>query len=145
MTRQEFIYNITSWRLLKDFCYDNECNECDNIYDEYERDVHIDNRLIQMATQAESWQDLLNDLNDVTTGYEYYEMQDDVWGGLTQDDFDRYKGYVMDWMDDNDYWDEEDEDEISDEEPVVEEPIPVGELFTLCNNQLQTINGRTNK
>ena len=162
MTRQEFIDDVTTWSELKDFCYDNECDECDSVYDDYDRNECIDNRLTEMASNASSWQDLLSELNDIPTGYDYYEEMDDGWRGLDDDDdFERYKGYVMDWMDNGDYWDEEDEDnedeeygeepyyerpvEVSDEEPVAEEPIPVGELFTLCNSQLQTINGRTNK
>lgn len=160
MTRQEFIDNVVSWPELLEFCSDNECGECDNVYDADQRDESIDRNLVSMARGAEGWSDLYHILDDIPVGYDYYEDTDaDGWRGLDDyDDFQRYKEYVAEWMDNGEYWDDEyeedDEEEqsgtpyyesrVTDEDgiSVEDESIPVYELFALCNSQLQSIDSK---
>lgn len=148
MTRAEFLDNVTSWSELIDFCNDHECYVCEDIYDEYDRDSYIDGNLRDMASDAENWQDLLSQLRNITTGYDYY-LKDDYgdWVGLDDSDFDEYFHDVLDWADENGVWDDEEPDE---EEPLIvdnddddfvvaDEPMSIGELMGVCNSQLQQI------
>lgn len=158
MTRQEFIDNVTSWHELLAFCSDNECSECDNVYDADQRDESIDRNLVGMARDADGWRELRDALYDIPTFYDYYEDTDSGWHGLDDDDdFQRYKQYVAEWMDNGGYWDEEYEEDdeeqyedsyhesqITDEDgiSVEDETIPIYELFALCNSQLQSIDSK---
>lgn len=146
MTRNEFLNNVTTWGELIDFCNDEGCDYCDDIYSEESRDETINDYLVDWA-RNESWQDLFSRLDNIETGYDYYKEDDyGDWVGLSDDDFDDYKDDVLRWMDDNGYWDEEDEyledEEFTDDEEVSdsdgddsdtpEEAFPVTELISLC-------------
>lgn len=72
MTRQEFIDDVTSWSELIDFCYDQDCDICEDIYSEEAKDDHFNNDLVEMARNANDWEELLETLNDIPTGYDYY-------------------------------------------------------------------------
>ena len=158
MTRQEFIDNVETWDELKDFCYDVNCDYCDEVYSADSRDDCINEDLADMARNADSWQELLGQLQDIETGWDYYIHGDyGVWSGTEDGDdiFGDYKDDVLEWMDNNDYWDEDDEEEEveeepapddedpEDEEPVEEEDVSIAELFTTCNSKLQKIDADT--
>lgn len=120
MTRQEFIDNIDTVGELIDFCYEYDCDECEDIYSEDAMDDYINECLTDWA-RNNTWRDLMNILNDLPTGYDYYR-QDDYgdWQGVDDyGDFDDYKQRVLEWGDDNEVWDAEDEEE---EEELEEEP-----------------------
>lgn len=156
MTRSEFLENVTDWSELIEFCRDEDCDICEDVYDEESRDDVITERIVDWARNADSWQDLADRLSEITTGYDYYSEDDyGDWNGLTDSDFEDYKTDVLDWMDNNDYWDEdEDEDEEEeyyepptdpeDEIPVAEEAVPLEELFATCSGQLNTISANEN-
>lgn len=123
MTRTEFIENVQSWCELIEFCDDEGCPICEDIYDEDARDEYIDNDLVDMARNADGWRTLLQNLDDIETGYEYYRL--DGYGefiGVDDEDFQDYKDDALEWGDDNDIWDDEEEEEY--EEQVDEEPAP---------------------
>lgn len=154
MTREEFIENIRSWNDLLQFCYDYDCDYCEDVYDEDAKDDYFNNDIVEMARNADSWQDLYRQLEDIPTGYDYYINDDYDWRGADDRDFDNYKSDVLSWGDDYDVWDEEDEDDedVLEEEYVVaeemeddkddeelEEGCSLGELFTSSATKLQTI------
>ena len=120
MTRQEFIDDITQWWELIDFCDENDCDFCSDIYSDDERDEIVNENLLEWA-RTEIWQDLYNRLDEITTGYSYYRADEHGgWDGLDDYDFDEIKDDVLNWGDENDVWDEEDED-------------PEEEFFIECN------------
>lgn len=139
MTRAEFYENVTTWWDLKNFCSDEQCDICDDIYDEEGRDDYINDCLMDWA-RNESWTELLSRLEDIPTGYDYYRYDDyGDWVGLDDGDFDEIRDEVAEWMDDNGYWDD-DEEEADDEEdtpfidpedaePIDDEDCSLGELF----------------
>lgn len=157
MTRQEFLDDVCSFDELRDFCYDNDCTICDDIYDDDSKDDYINEHLSDMADDADDWQSLYRTLDDIPTGYDYYRLDDygDFYG-LDNADFENYKDEVLEWMDDREYW-EEDEDpeeeeyfppeeecneEENDEEPYEDDIQPVDELFNLCSEQLRVIDAK---
>lgn len=156
MTRQEFLDDVYDFRELMNFCYDNDCGICDDIYDDESKDEYINEHLSDMTDNADDWQSLYRTLDDIPTGYDYYRLDDyDDFNGLDDDDFDDYKNDVLEWMDDNEYWDEDEDDEEEyfppeeeyseeedDEESCEEDMQPVDELFSLCSEQLRVIDAK---
>lgn len=157
MTRAEFYENVTTWRELKNFCSDEQCDICDDIYDERGRDDYINDCLMDWA-RNNSWTGLLSRLEDIPTGYDYYQCDDyGDWVGLDDnDDFDDIREEVVDWMDNNGYWDDEeeandDEEEVFDDEedapfidpedaePIDDEDCSLGELFEGSVARIQAI------
>lgn len=154
MTRNEFIEEICSWDDLINFCYDNGCDHCDDVFDEEARDELLNERLQDKAKRVDCWQDLLDWLKDISTGFDCYREADYFdFPPLDEDDFNDYKDDVLDWADDNDIWDEEEEADEDEEPPIAsnndedtdddffagEEPISIGELMSACNSQIQQI------
>lgn len=144
MTRQQFIEGINDWWELIDFCNDEGCNFCDDVYSEESRDDYINEHLVDMARDAGSWPELLDTLNDITTGYDYYRLNDyGEWFILDDYEFNQYKDDVLEWCDDNSIWeDDEEEEPLPDEEDdgfVADEPMSIGELMGVCSSQLQQI------
>lgn len=118
MKRQEFIDEVGCWGELIDFCNQEGCEGCEDIYSLGDRDYEIEEDLCEVVRDS-SWREILDSLQayDRDSGYDYYLKND--WGdfeGLNDyEDFTSYKDDVLDWGDDNGIWDEDDEDE--DEEP----------------------------
>lgn len=112
MTRGDFLENIVTWWELIEFCRDEDCDVCDDIVDEDGRDEEIEGDLVD-AVRDTSWKNILQWLDDIPTGGEYYR-RDGMFDYVEMDDygdFNEYKGEVLEWMDDGGYWDDEDEDE----------------------------------
>mgnify|MGYP004595028955 CR=1 FL=1 len=153
MTRAEFYENVTTWRDLINFCSDEQCLI---FYDEEGRDDYINSCLMDWA-QNDSWTELLSRLGDIPTGYDYYRYDDyGEWEGLDDGDFDEIRDEVAEWMDDNGYWDDEeevndDEEEVFDDdenapftdpedaEPIDDEDCSLGELFEGSAARIQAI------
>lgn len=155
MTRQEFIDNVTTWSELLDFCYDESIYFCEDVYTEDAKDDYFNDMLVEMARDAGSWRELYDRLEEIPTGYDYY-IRDDYgdFEGADDDDFDSRYEDVLEYMDDNEYWDDDEEEEVEeepapddedpeDEEPVEEEDVSIAELFTTCNSKLQKIDADT--
>ena len=112
MTRAEFIDTVNEWWELIDFCSDEDCDICNDIYSDDERDDYINQRLSDIAGNAGDWRSLRDELYDITTGYDYYLYNDWTdWIGLTDEDFEDYKQQVLLWMDNGDWWEDEDDEE----------------------------------
>lgn len=152
MTRAEFWDNITSWDELKEFCSDWECDYCDDIYDEDERDEKIGEDIDEYACDY-SWDSLRDLLNDIPSGYDYYYRSSAFsWEEADDEMFERYKSSVCEWADNGGVWDEEDEEdedifeedddffaEESDDAPVEDEDFSVGDLIGMCSVAFVTI------
>lgn len=125
MTKREFENDITTISELVDFCSD-EGYDLD-IYDEYSRDDWINEGLMDRARDM-SWQDLLSELQDIPTGYDYYRYDDGEWSGVDDYDFSDLKDEVEEWMDEWGRWDEEEPDEDEPEHyvyaPTAEDMLP---------------------
>lgn len=154
MTRHEFIDEVTTWSDLISFCYDEDIDFCEDVYSEDAKNEYFDEELVNMARDASSWQELCDRLEEIPTGYDYY-IRDDYgdFEGADDDDFDSRYEDVLEYMDENECWDDDGEDEEEpvreeyvdpeDEEPVEEEDVSIAELFTTCNSKLQKIDADT--
>lgn len=147
MTRQEFIDNIHYWSELIEFCSDNGCDYCEDIYSSDAWNDYVDDDVAEMAGN-DGWRVILDVLQgyDELSGYDYYRRNDyGEWIGLDDDDFESYKDDVCGWMDDNDYWDEEDEEEPpvsyvnpEDVTPLEAEDVSMDDLFLSGIEALKT-------
>lgn len=153
MTRQDFIERVNNWSGLLDFCRDEDCDICEDIYSEDDMDEYINDNLRYLAGDC-SWWDLRDILNDIPTDAEYYYKESDTeWKDLYDEDFEDYKERVLQWMDEGEYWDDDDEEyfeeenpPLDDEEenfenliPIEDEDISALELLTACNKELHSI------
>lgn len=146
MTRNEFLDTVNDWYELIEFCNDVGCSYCDDVYSEESMNDDINERLTDWAQEC-TWQELYSRLDDIPSGYDYYRCNDyGDWESLDDSDFDDYKDDVLEWMDNNGYWDEDDDDfededvfdeEEStaecDEESVEDEDFSAAELIGMCS------------
>lgn len=142
MTRQEFIETVTWWDALLNFCYD-EGYDID-IYTEEQRNEYIDDHLVDMARNSDTWEELLSELQNIPDWYDYYYR--DEWGEWFEADHDLFvetKNEILGWMDDGGYWDDEpenDDEHVEDDDTFVEtEEFSIDVLFSTCNNCLREI------
>ncbi len=139
MTRQQFLEEIDGWGELINFCYEEGCDLCDNIYDEDGKDSFYNDLLVDMASDADGWQDLFRDLSNIPEGDDYYIL--DGYSGdmriADYDDFQEIKNQVLEWGNDGEIWVEDcdehpeelAEEEINDEDQDIE-TLPPDVLFT---------------
>lgn len=154
MTRNQFIEEVNCWSELIDFCYDYDCSYCEDVYNEDSKDEYFDSELVEYARNAQNWRDMLEYLQDIPTGSEYYIRDNyDDWHEADDDDFDNYKNDVLEWGDNSEVWDEEDDDEeyydpdgelvdesyYEEEDDELEEGCTLGELFSESASKLQII------
>lgn len=145
MTRQEFVDDVTTWSELIDFCSDECIDFCENVYYEDSYDDCINEELEDLVRE-EGWRDILSWLDNLPRGYDYY-IKDEYgeWSGADDYTFDRYKADVLEYMDDNDEWEDDEEEtpyeyhDPEDDIPVEEEDISVAELFTACSSTVQKL------
>lgn len=125
MTRNEFLDNINSWWELIEFCNDEDCDVCEEIVDEDQKNDGVNDDLCDEARRTD-WKDIRNWLNDIHVGYEYYRC-DGMFDYVPMNngsDFQEYKDAVLEWMDDGGYWDDEEEEypeDVIDDEPFEED------------------------
>ena len=148
MTRQEFFDNVEDFDELIEVCSDYGCGICNDVYDSDQLDDWIDDHTDEWAANS-SWRDLRDKLDAIPTGYDYYSIDDyDYIYGLDNRDFETYKSNVAEWIDNEELWEDEEDDE---EEPVQvvqsqsvdesapEEDFSISELMIVCQSQLQSI------
>lgn len=155
MTRNQFIEEVNCWSELLGFCYDYDCGYCEDVYNEDSKNDYFDSELVEYARNAEDWQDMLEYLQNIPTGGDYYIKDDyDEWREADDDDFDNYKDAVLEWGDNDEVWDEEEDEEEyydpdgeivdesyyeTDDELELEEGCTLGELFSESASKLQVI------
>lgn len=152
MTRQEFLDSVNDFGDLIDFCSDEGCDYCENIYYEDSFDDLVNDCVSGWARDM-GWRDLRDRLDDIPSGYDWYDTSDE-WRGLDDDDFRAYKDDVLEWGDDHDIWDvpDEDDEEIDDfeddgifeedEDDDYEEPedgCSFEELFAASSSTIQKV------
>lgn len=155
MTRAEFEDNVTNFYDLIEWCNDNNCYVCDNIYSPESYDDYINCQLVDWARNCGGWEELRDNLDDLPIGYEYYliDEYDDCWRGLDDSDFDEFYRDALEWGDENEIWDDDDEGEAPDDddeeeyveeepeedEPIVEMGVSFDNLFSSCSDTVQRI------
>lgn len=126
MTRREFIEEVNDFDDLTRFCWNNDCCICEYIRDGEQFDDYIWESIRDWDYSWENLRDWLDGLPSVNR-YDYVDTEDEC-RVLDDDDFQDYKRQVLEWMDENDYWDEPDEEEIEEDMPR-ENPSYVNYLF----------------
>lgn len=106
--RREFIEEVNDFDDLLRFCYDQDCYICEDIRDGESWDEYVWDGVRDWCDSWESLRDWLDDLPSVGR-WDYVNAYDNQV--LDDDDFARYKNDVLDWMDENDYWDDDDDDD----------------------------------
>ena len=154
MTRQEFVNSIDFWYELIDFCRDMECDVCEEIINGDDLEERIREDFNDYGSEY-PWTDIRGWLNDIVEGHDYYVRNGSFeYEYLCDSDFDDYKDSVIEWMDRNGLWDDEDDEweeveedvlaeeqrsEEDDSENLPNEDISVSDLFNVCSGMLQTI------
>lgn len=148
MTRQEFINSIDFWYELIDFCNDMDCDICEEIVNGDDLEERIREDFHDYGNEY-PWTDIRGWLNDIVEGHDYYLRNGSFeYEYLCDEDFDDYKERVLEWMDHNNMWDDEDDElEIADEEmdtdeeneEFPQEDISMSDLFNVCNGALRAI------
>lgn len=127
MTRNEFLDGVNTWRELIEFCCDEDCDACEDICDEDQKDDEIEADLIEIVRE-EGWKTIYHWLDEIPTGFEYYRRDGmfDYVGMDERGDFQEYKDAALEWMDDRDCWDEEETEEPEEQfdEEVINEDGP---------------------
>lgn len=135
MLRKRFDELVTSWEDLVEFCRNEYCDICDDIYSEDEKDEFIEGAVVDWARDM-PYQDLLSELQKVPIDIcEYYYRNDyDEFEEADLSMFLEYKADVFEWMDENDRWEDDDEDlwETDDEEEDLVDETPLTQLFEEC-------------
>lgn len=133
MTRQEFVDGVEYWSDLVDFCNQEGCSICEDVYSDGDRDYDIEEELCEMVRDS-NWREVLDTLQayDRDSGYDYYLKNGcGEFEGLNDEDFTSYKDDVLDWGDNNDIWDddEEDDDEEEGSQPYdTEDEVPLEDI-----------------
>lgn len=141
MTRNEFIENINDFYALKEVC--NDYGYDIELYDSSEYDDEVEN---DVSGRECGWETLRDYLSDLPTDYDYYRRNGWLdYDGVGDNEFQDYKNEVEEWMADNEYFDDEEEeleDDVEDEAPADEEDeedeapadedFGVNELIGMC-------------
>lgn len=112
MTRHDFIYGITTWRELLDFCSEIDCDVCENIVSDDELDDRIADDFREYAYDY-NWKDIRDWINRIPTDAAYYYRSGSFEYESADADFDDYKDDVLSWCDEEaDVFDEEEDYDI---------------------------------
>lgn len=130
MTRREFIDEITTFSELKDLCYEEGCYELDEYFDGSDFENYANDDLYEYVRDGDRWDYVRDALNALDDSYDFYYRNGMLdYTGFTRDDgeFDDLKQNVLEWMDDNERWDDEEDEE--EEEESEEENAEIRENF----------------
>ena len=140
MTRQEFLDDVTTFDELHSFCIDIGYDLQEHgAYSEEEYNDYIEEDIYD-AVRDNSWREMRNWLSSLPDGYDFYFRDDwGEWEGRSYEDIDDLKESVLEYADENDFFDIEDEDveeeyvEETAEEEVEEEPEDDLEDIDACD------------
>ena len=111
MTRQEFIDSVRTWSDLLSFCYDYDCNVCENIISHGELAEYIADDFANFSHDYR-WIDIRDWLNSIDDNAGYYYRDGSFDYTSVDGDFQDYKDDVLSWCDeDASIFDEDDEDD----------------------------------
>lgn len=139
MTRQDFIDSVTSWQALLDFCYEYDCNVCEDIVAGSDlRDCIAE--YFENFARDYSWVDIRDWLNRIDEDADYYYRDGSFEYSSVDADFEDYKSDVLDWCDEDAtiFHEEDDSDEYEDEESdedlsIDESDFTIDELLTMSS------------
>ena len=149
MTRDEFIEEINSFSDLINWCSENNCDVCSDIWycDSY--DEWVSQKIEELGSDGSSWQYIRDRLNSMESGFDWYRM--DRYGdfvGIDDDDFEDYKDAALEWGDDTDIWDARTrrttfhtDADPEDAVPIEEEDISIDDMFASSNDVFSAESG----
>lgn len=105
MTRREFIENIETFDDLIQFCWD---ENLEDLIDVFSAEA-LNERVLEDIGDYGDWRDVYNFLRRIPTGYTWYTEDWGDYTGVSDEEFPRYKQTVLEAMDEDGVWDEEDE------------------------------------
>lgn len=108
MTRTDFMENITSLTDLVRFCFEEDCDICEDLYEDDAYDEQVEEDIVDSGF---GWRALRDYLNDLPAGYPWYRRDGTLdYVGIEEDgdEFEDYKSEVMNWMDEREYWEDDD-------------------------------------
>ena len=111
MTREEWIDEIDSLSALIDWCRDN--SECEDVFEDFIYEDSLDEYIADDIRNFDwGWDDLRDNLNNISTGYPWYRVDGSFdYVGFHEYDYDEFKDTVLECLDEEGYFDDEDEDE----------------------------------
>lgn len=115
MTRRDFIDCVNDFYDLIEFCNDNGCEICEDLYDDDSYDDAIEED-IRDSIGDYSWRDFRDYLQSLPTGYDWYRRDGSFDYVGVDHDFEEYKADVLRWADEEEVWDEDEEDEEEEED-----------------------------
>lgn len=121
MTRQEWIDDMTDFGDLQIFCndYGYQEREAEQIVSDYDYASWIED---DIRNSDYGWRSLRDSLNELPEGYDYYRCNGGLdYEGLTQSDFENWKSDLLDELDGDGFFDEE---ETGDDDPDFGMPDP---------------------
>lgn len=146
MTRDEFLEQVDCWDALLEFDRDNGYGYFDNIISNDEMYERVEGQISEALAHL-SWTEIRDYLDGISDEYNFYrDCSDDEWFGFygVDDEFDECLEEFVNYMDDNGYWDaeEDDEHESDDDEhteaPAFESPdITIEGLVEICRADVQ--------
>lgn len=152
MTRREFVEEINCFEELIDICGQYGCEICEDVISRDAMHELIAADMYEYAYEYD-WRDIRRWLNEIPTDAAYY-LKEACFEYLPIDrEFDDYKQGVLEWMDDQENWEAEDDDEFEEspdqpvscdcddisDEPIYDEDITIVELCSICKSTLQKI------
>lgn len=124
MTRREFIEEVTTFWELRDFCNDIGCDRLDDFFDGDDFDSFANDDLYEWVRDGTDWDSVRGVLNELNQGCDFYERLgrlDYVGYDIRDDMFEELKNIVLGHADENDYFDDEDEDDVCEDGNDVEQ------------------------
>lgn len=111
MTRAEWIGEMDSLSTLICWCIDN--SECEDVFEDFIDECRLDEYVAEDIRNFEyGWDDLRDELNDIPTGYPWYRVDGPFdYVGYSDDDYEDLKDEVLGHLDEEGYFDDEDEEE----------------------------------
>jgi len=137
MTLEQFDEEICDFGDLKDWCYEHECDICEDIYSEDDMNYQINESLVDWAREYE-WQELYRILDNIPSGENWYRWSDYGEWVYAEGDFDEYKEDVRRWgirngeFNENSFDDEDEEEEVDPYilEPTEKEDVALDDMFS---------------
>ena len=114
MTREEFDREVTSWYELREFCWDNDIDICNDIHDINDLFEIVRGNMSSGQSSYDILCSLQNLIGDVDLEEEYFEIVDGQ--AYPADDFDDYKHDVAEYYEEHYEWDDDEDEEFYDEE-----------------------------
>lgn len=146
MTRGQFLEQVDCWDALLEFDRENGFGFFDGIITNDEMSERVDEQISEALANL-SWTEIRDYLNGISDMNSFYrDVSEDEWFGFygVDDEFDTSMDEFVDWMDDNGYWDaEEDDEHESDDDEQVEAPafespdITIEGLVEICRADVQ--------